>query len=169
MSVTLTVSSSQARDMSNTSRQRTPLVLAAGVALIVLLLAGAAGQQAWSRQTQLTARFEQCMDQAPFKQSLKTAQPEHQLQPEDLQRHFDQFNEMFETTGLPPVWDGHQLVAWTTFHRVSIQVAKACHQELNIQRPQRQLRGTYAKSVWDPDSAVWRESESLPTTSPPSN
>ena len=81
--------------MPNTSRPQSHLVLAAGLALIVLLLAGAAGQQAWNRQTQLTARFEQCMEQAPFKQSLKTAQPEHQLQPEDLQRHFDQFNRMF--------------------------------------------------------------------------
>ena len=143
--------------MLNTSRQPNHLVLAAGLALIVLLLAGAAGQQAWSRQTQLTARFEQCMEQAPFKQSLKSAQPEHQLQPEDLQKHFDQFNRMFETSGLPPIWDGHQLVAWTTFHRDSIQVAKACHQSLNIERPQQQLRGTYAKPVWDPDSAIWRE------------
>ena len=143
--------------MPNTSRQQSPLVLAAGLALIVLLLAGAAGQQAWNRQTQLTARFEQCMEQAPFKQSLTSAQPEHQLQPEDLQRHFDQFNRMFETTGLPPIWDGHQLVAWTTFHRDSIQVAKACHQALNIERPQQQLRGSYAKPVWDPDSAIWRE------------
>ena len=78
--------------MPNTSRQQSHLVIAAGLTLIVLLLTGAAGQQAWSRQTQLTARFEQCMEQAPFKQSLKTAQPEHQLQPDDLQRHFDQFN-----------------------------------------------------------------------------
>ena len=55
------------------------------------------------------------------------------------------------------IWDGHQLVAWTTFHRESIQVAKACHQALNIERPQLQLRGSYAKPVWDPDSAIWRE------------
>ena len=143
--------------MSPTARQQSHLVIAAGLTLIVLLLTSAAGQQAWSRQTKLTARFEQCMEQAPFKQSVKSAQPENQLQPEDLQRHFDQFNRMFEATGLPPIWDGHQLVVWTTFHRDSIQVAKACHQSLNIERPQQQLRGTYAKPVWDPDSAIWRE------------
>lgn len=143
--------------MPPTARQQSHLVIAAGLTLIVLLLTSAAGQQAWSRQTKLTARFEQCMEQAPFKQSLKSAQPENQLQPEDLQRHFDQFNRMFEATGLPPIWDGHQLVVWTTFHRDSIQVAKACHQSLNIERPQQQLRGTYAKPVWDPDSAIWRE------------
>ena len=83
--------------MPPTARQQSHLVIAAGLTLIVLLLTSAAGQQAWSRQTKLTARFEQCMEQAPFQQSLKSAQPENQLQPEDLQRHFDQFNEMFET------------------------------------------------------------------------
>lgn len=69
--------------------------MAAGFIVIGLLWSGVAGQQAWSRQSQLTAKFEQCMEQAPFRHSLKQQQPEQQLQPEDLQKHFDQFNQIF--------------------------------------------------------------------------
>ena len=135
--------------------------MAAGFIVIGLLWSGVAGQQAWSRQSQLTAKFEHCMEQAPFRHSLKQQQPEQQLQPEDLQKHFDQFNQIFLATGLPPIWDGHQLVAWTTYHQDSIRIAKDCHQALKIERPQKQLRGTYAKPVWDPDSAIWIDSSTL--------
>ena len=115
----------------------------ATVALAALLLAGFLGERWWSSQGQLTAQFEECMEQAPFKQSFSQTRPEDVLSPNNLQVHFNEFDQIFQAAGLPPIWNGEQLVPWKIYHRESIVIAKSCHTELGITRPQKQLRGTY--------------------------
>ena len=78
------------------------------------------------------------------------------LQPEDLQRYFNQFNQIFDATGLPPIWNGKRLLPWKEFHQKSIQIAKECQQELGITRPQQERRGSYSKPVWNQMSAIWQ-------------
>ena len=68
---------------------------------------------------------------------------------------FDEFDQIFNETGLPPVWNGKSLVPWKLYHKDSIEYARKCHIELGIDQPQKQLRGTYSKPVWDPQSNVW--------------
>ena len=77
--------------------------------------------------------------------------------PESLPRHFEEFDQIFRDTGLPPIWDGSKLVPWRVFHQQSILVAKQCHEQLGIIRPQKELRGPYAKPVWDPSSEIWQK------------
>ena len=98
------------------------------------------------------------MDKAPFRNVFEIPRPEQVLSIKDLERHFDEFDNIFKTTGLPPVWNGRILVPWKEFHKESINVAKQCHEQLGIERPQKQLKGTYSKPVWDPNSKVWRAS-----------
>ena len=73
----------------------------------------------------------------------------------DLEEYFDEFDTIYRDTGLPPIWDGIKLVPWKVYHRQSIVTAKDCHEKLGINHPQKQLRGTYAKSVCDPSSKIW--------------
>ena len=127
------------------------------VALSALLLGGVLGEHWWSSQEQLTAQFEGCMEQAPFKQSLSQIRPEDVLSQENLQEHFNEFDQIFQTTGLPPIWNGEKLMPWKIYHHESIIIAKFCHTTLGITQPQKQLRGTYGKPVWDPDSPIWLE------------
>ena len=122
--------------------------------VVVLLTAGLLGQQSWSAQRQLTKEFELCIESAPFKATKQISQTK-QLNPNDLQQYFDEFDQIFRETGLPPIWDGTQLVPWRIYHRESIAIAQACHESLGITQPQQQLRGTYAKPVWDPRSEIW--------------
>ena len=132
-----------------------PMILGVLLGLILLLICGFLGQQAWSNQAELTKSFETCMEQAPFKTIFETPRPEKVLSVEELENYFDEFDSIFNSTGLPPVWNGKKLVPWTEFHKDSIQIAKQCHKELGISNPQKQLKGTYAKPVWDPNSAIW--------------
>ena len=53
------------------------------------------GQQAWSKQMLLTQRFERCMEKAPFKNPQKLEDSRPTLEPEDMQKHFDEFNQIF--------------------------------------------------------------------------
>ena len=85
--------------------------------------------------------------------------PEAVLTDEQLQNHFDAFDQMLKETGLPPIWNGKTLVAWKEFHKNSIEFASKCHGQLGIDQPQRQLRGTYSKPVWDPNSPIWRQAD----------
>ena len=131
-------------------------IIGIGLLLIGLVVFGVAEQRAWSHQAELTQSFEACMESAPFKQALKVPRPEAVLTDEQLQNHFD---EMLKETGLPPIWNGKNLVAWKEFHKNSIVFASQCHSQLGIDRPQQQLKGTYAKPVWDPNSPIWRQAD----------
>ena len=142
--------------MNDTKEPRGHLALILGVGLaLILLVVGLVFEKAWSHQAELTKHFEQCMERAPFKTSLNVARPESVLSVDALQRHFEQFDQLAKETGLPPIWNGTTLVPWTVFHQDSIEVARQCHAQLGIDQPQRQLRGTYAKPVWDPNSSIW--------------
>ena len=132
-----------------------PMTLGMLLGLLLLLICGFLGQQTWSQQAALTKSFETCMERAPFKTIFETPSPEKVLSAEEIKNYFDEFDNIFIETGLPPVWDGKMLVPWTDFHKDSIQIAKQCHEELGIHNPQIQLKGTYAKPVWDPKSAIW--------------
>ena len=118
------------------------MMIIATVALAFLLLAGVNGERWWSSQGQLTAQFEEYMEQAPFKQSFSQTRPEDVLSPNNLQVHFNEFDQIFQATGLPPIWNGEKLMPWKTYHRESIVIAKRCHTKLGITQPQKQLRGT---------------------------
>ena len=144
-------------DQSNPSKRHAPIVVLAALVLSAVLIGACFGQRVWSHQTTLTQRFEACMEAAPFKSSLNEASSEAVVSPEDLPRHFEEFDQIFRETGLPPVWDGKKLVPWTIFHQESILVAEQCHRKLDIQQPQKELRGTFAKPVWDPNSKIWQE------------
>jgi len=132
-----------------------PMTLGVLLGLLILLICGFLGQQAWSQQAALTKSFETCMEQAPFRTIFETPRPEKVLSVEELENYFNEFDNIFNDTGLPPVWDGKMLVPWTDFHKDSIEIAKQCHEELGINNPQMQLKGTYAKPAWDPKSAIW--------------
>ncbi len=140
-------------EKSNAPKNDLIVMIIATVVLSVLVLGG----RWWSSQGKLTAQFEECMEQAPFKQSFGKIRPENVLSPDNLQEHFNEFDQIFQATGLPPIWNGEQLVPWKTYHRESILIAKNCHTKLGITQPQKQLRGTYGKPVWDPNSTIWLE------------
>ena len=141
-----------------TARQNNLIMMIIGtVALAALLLGVVLGERWWSSQGQLTAQFEECMELAPFKQSFSQTRPEDVLSPDNLQVHFNEFDQIFQATGLPPIWNGEKLVPWKIYHRESIVIAKSCHAKLGITQPQKQLRGTYGKPVWDPNSQIWLE------------
>ena len=130
------------------------LVVGLFVVAIVIFAVGLLGQQSWAAQKRLTQQFELCIERAPFQKSAQRNQAE-QLDPDELQKHFDEFDQIFRETGLPPIWNGRQLVPWRIYHQESIAIAQACHEALGITQPQKQLRGTYAKPVWDPHSEIW--------------
>ena len=130
--------------------------------LIFLLICIFLGQQAWSQQAALTADFESCMEQAPFRTMFEKPRPEKIVSVEDLENYFDEFDSIFNSTGLPPIWDGAMLVPWTDFHKDSIKIAKKCHEKLEIDNPQKQLKGTYSKPAWDPNSTIWTNSKTNP-------
>ena len=81
-------------------------IIGIGLLLVGLVVFGVAQQKAWSHQAELTKSFEACMESAPFKQSLKVPRPEAVLTNEQLQSHFDAFDQMLKETGLPPIWNG---------------------------------------------------------------
>ena len=132
-----------------------------GIVLLLfgMLVFGVVEQKALSHQAEVTQRFETCMESAPFKQSLRVPRPEAVLTDEQLQSHFDAFDQMLKETGFPPVWNGKTLVPWKEFHKYSIEFARQCHGQLGIDQPQQQLKGTYAKPVWDPNSSIWRQAD----------
>ena len=138
------------------SARHLPVMAAAILALILALVGVFLGQRVWSHQTTLTKNFEACIEAAPFKHALSTAKTEAAVTPEELPKHFDKFDQIFRETGLPPIWNGETLVPWTIFHKESILVAKQCHESLEIKQPQKELRGTYSKPVWDPNSEIWQ-------------
>lgn len=130
-------------------------IVAISLLVIGLLVVGLTGVKAWSHQAELTKSFEHCMEKAPFKTSLKISGPASVLSAKELQKHFDEFDQIVSETGLPPIWNGKALVPWQVFHKDSIELARQCHAQLGIDHPQHQLKGTYAKPVWDPNSAIW--------------
>ena len=130
-------------------------IVAISLLVIGLLVVGLTGVKAWSHQAELTRSFEHCMEKAPFKTSLKISGPASVLSAKELQKHFDEFDQIVSETGLPPIWNGEALVPWQVFHKDSIELARQCHAQLGIDHPQHQLKGTYAKPVWDPNSAIW--------------
>ena len=129
--------------------------------IVIISFAGVAtlGQQIWIEQEKKTTEFEKCMEQAAFKGSNDKPDPIVKLSPEDLERHFAIFDQIFKNTGLPPIWDGNQLVPWKIYHKQSIIVASQCHKKIGITKPQKQLRGTYSKAIWDPNSDIWQSNE----------
>jgi hypothetical protein len=144
-------------DQPNPSWGNLPIIAATFCALALTLVCGLFGQRAWSYQTSMTKNFEACMDAAPFKHPLSETKTEAAVTPESLPRHFEEFDQIFRDTGLPPIWNGNKLVPWTMFHKESILLAKQCHEQLGIMRPQKELRGPYAKPVWDPSSEIWQK------------
>ena len=78
------------------------MMIIATVALAALLLAGVLGERWLSSQGQLTAQFEECMEQAPLKQRFSQTRPEDVLSPDNLQVHFNKFDQIFQTTGCHP-------------------------------------------------------------------
>ena len=145
--------------MDNTREPAGHLSWIIGISLVLvgLVVFGMVQQKAWSHQVELTRRFEACMESAPFKTSLKVPRPEAVLTDEQLQNHFDSFDQMLKETGLPPIWNGKTLVPWRLYHKNSIEFARQCHGQLGIDQPQRHLKGTYAKPVWDPNSPIWHQ------------
>ena len=87
-------------------------IIGIGLLLIGLVIFGVLEQKAWSHQAELTQSFEACMERAPFKTSLRVPRPEAVLTDEQLQNHFEAFDQMLKETGLPPIWNGKNLVAW---------------------------------------------------------
>ena len=142
----------------NTKKHTGRLVLVLGSAILIVLssLFVFSGYQTWEKQTELTQSFERCIEKAPFKNSAKMYNHERKLEAADLQQHFDQFNEILDETGLPPIWNGKELIPWKEYHQESIQFAQKCHEELGIKQPQQELRGSYGKQVWDPKSTIWQ-------------
>ena len=134
------------------------LIMGVVLALTLLLIGGIFGQKAWTHQAQLTKDFKSRMEDAPFKKIYGTPNPEKNLSPNELQDHFDEFDQILKQTGLPPIWNGETLVPWKIFHAATIEIARQCHTELGITQPQKQLKGTYSKPVWDPSSKIWTES-----------
>lgn len=134
-------------------------IIGIGLLLVGLVVFGVVEQKAWSHQTELTKNFEACMESAPFKKSLRVPRPEAVLTAEQLQNHFDAFDQMLKETGLPPIWDGKALVPWKDYHKNSIEFARDCHLQLGIDQPQQQLKGTYSKPVWDPNSQIWQQAD----------
>lgn len=130
-------------------------IVAIGLLMIGLVVVGVTGVNAWSHQAELTRSFEQCMEKAPFKTSLDISGPASFLSAKELRKHFDEFDQIVIETGLPPIWNGEALVPWKIFHKVSIELARQCHAQLGINHPQQQLKGTYARPVWDPNSDIW--------------
>ena len=116
------------------------------------------GQQIWIEQEK-TNEFEICMGQAAFKNSKIKPDSIGKLSPEDLERHFAIFDQIFKDTGLPPIWDGNKLIPWKIYHKESIIVASKCHKKIGITKPQEQLRGTYSKAIWDPNSDIRQNDE----------
>ena len=134
-------------------------IIGIGLLLIGLVVFGVVQQKAWSHQAELTQSFEACIENAPFKKSLRVPRPEAVLTDEQLNKHFDAFDQMLKETGLPPIWNGKTLVTWKEFHRSSIELARQCHSQLGIDQPQKELKGTYAKPVWDPNSPIWLQAD----------
>ena len=134
-------------------------IIGIGLLLVGLVVFGVVEQQAWSHQTELTKNFEACMESAPFKKSLRVPRPEAVLTAKQLQNNFDAFDQMLKETGLPPICDGKTLIPWKEYHKYSIEFARQCHGQLGINQPQRQLKGTYSKPVWDPNSPIWRQAD----------
>ena len=143
-------------DHPNGSLGHLPIIVSLILVVAFISVCGLFGQKAWSHQTLLTKNFEACMDAAPFKHPLGDAKAEAAVTPELLPTYFEAFDQIFRDTGLPPIWNGNTLVPWTVFHQESILVAKQCHEQLGIVRPQNELRGPYAKPVWDPSSEIWQ-------------
>ena len=133
--------------------------IAIGLLLFGLVVFGVIDQKAWSHQAELTRSFEACMEGAPFKKALRLPKPEAVLTEEQLQSHFDDFDQMLKETGLPPIWNGKALVPWKEYHKNSIEFARQCHGQLGIDQPQRQLKGTYSKPIWDPNSLIWQQAD----------
>ena len=129
--------------------------------IVIISFTGVAalGQQIWIEQGKNTTEFEKCMEKAAFKGYNDKPDPRVKLSPEDLERHFAIFDQIFKNTGLPPIWDGNQLVPWKIYHKESIIVASQCHKKIGITKPQKQLRGTYSKAIWDPNSDIWQSNE----------
>ena len=129
--------------------------------IVMISFAGVAtlSQQIWIEQRKNTIKLEKCMDQVAFKNPNDKSDLIRKHSPEDLERHFAIFDQILKDTGLPPIWNGKQLIPWKVYHKESIIFASQCHKKLRITKPQKQLRGTYSKAVWDPNSEIWRSSE----------
>ena len=95
-------------------------IIGTSLLLIGLVVFGVVQQKAWSHQAELTKSFEACMESAPFKQALRMPRPEAVLTDEQLQNHFDAFDQLLKETGLPPIWNGKTLVPWKDYHKNSI-------------------------------------------------
>ena len=146
-------------DKSKSTSSHLGAIVGISFLLIGLVVFGVVEQIAWSHQAALSRSFEACMENAPFKTSPKVRRPEAVLTEEQLQNHFDAFDQMLKETGLPPIWDGQALVPWKEYHKHSIEFASQCHGQLGIDQPQRQLKGTYSKPVWDPNSRIWQQAD----------
>lgn len=137
-----------------------PILLAGIVIASILIVMIILGHQEWEKQSIVTQEFKNCIMKAPFKSLPKANSPQSTLQPEDLQKHYDEFNQIFDATGLPPIWNGQKLIPWKEYHQESIKIAQQCHEEIGISDPQKELHGPYSKPVWDPNSSIWKPEES---------
>ena len=71
------------------------------IALAALLIASR--NLVRKKHTTLVQAFNRCMELVSFKRSLQTNDVQPMLKAEDMRRHFDEFNQIFDTTGLPAV------------------------------------------------------------------
>ena len=71
------------------------------IALAALLIASK--NLVWEKQTTLVQAFNRCMELVSFTRSLQMNDVQTMLKAEDLRRHFDEFNQIFDTTGIPTV------------------------------------------------------------------
>ena len=86
----------------STPPQNNLIMMIIGTVALAALLLGILAERWWRSQGQLTAQFEGCMEQATFKHSFRQVRPRDVLLPDNLQEHFNEFNQIFKTTGYHP-------------------------------------------------------------------
>ena len=97
--------------------------------------------------------------ESTLQKPIEIARLRTKLTNKESTKNLNEFNQIFDATGLPLIWNWKRLIPWKEFHQKSIQIAKECHQELGITRPQQELGGSYSKPVRDPMSDVWQSDQ----------
>ena len=74
-------------------------------------------------------------------------------------KKLNEFDQIFDATGLPQIWNWKRLIHWKEFHQKSIQIAKEYRQKIGITRPQQEPGGSYTNPTRDPMSDVWQSDQ----------
>ena len=130
------------------------------IVMICVAWVATLGQQIWIKQGKNTTEFEKCIEQAAFKSSNDKHDPIVKLLPEDLGRHTLRSSIKFSKIQVyHPSGMANNSFPGMSYHKESIIVASQYHKKLGITKPQKQLRGTYSKAIWEPNSDIWQSSE----------